>query len=132
MRLKPSVWWAISILLFAASAYFWNLGEKKRAADQVARQKVNLPLLKATPLPAVVSNAAGTTSSNKTNANNKVSPSTYRVSNTDRPLAEMQRNNDAVLLRNALIDTSKAVTSMNIPEKWRAKGEPGSYIVHLE
>ena len=133
MRLKPSVWWAISILLFAASAFFWNLGEKKRAADQAARQKLHLPLIKATPMPPVASNAATTTvPSDKKEAVKKPSPTSYRVSNTDHPLAEMQRNNDAVLLRNALIDTSKSLDGLKIPEKWRAKGEPGSYIVHLD
>ena len=95
MRLKPSVWWAISILLFAASAYFWNLGEKKRVADQAARQKHHCPCSKRRLLPPAASKAVATTTatSNKTNANGKVSPVNYRVSNTDRPLAELQRNN---------------------------------------
>src|SRR5689334_10694679 len=105
MRLKPSVWWAISILLFAASAYFWNLGEKKRAADQAARQKQHVPLLKTGPLVPVASNSA---TSNSTNTNtNKIPTKSYRVSNTTQRLAELQKNSHAILLRNALIDTTK-------------------------
>lgn len=129
MRLKPSVWWAISILLFAASAFFWNLGEKKRAADQAARHKSQLPLLKATPLPPLTPEDA--TGSVKTNAS-KLSPRRYRVSNTTQRLGELVRNNHAILLRNALIDTTKPLDGLNIPEKWRAKGDPGSYIVQLD
>jgi subtilisin-like proprotein convertase family protein len=130
MRLKPSIWWAISILLFAASAYFWNVGEKKRVADHAAHQQKHLPLLKAVPqVPPAASVAAAAT---QTNAATKTAPHSYRVSNTTAPLAQMQRNNHAILLRNALIDTTKPIDSLNIPEKWRAKGEPGSYIVQLD
>lgn len=133
MRLKPSVWWAISLLLFAASAFFWNFGEKKRAADQAAREKQRVTMPKAAAHGPLISTGPGAVA--KTNSNTataKPSPSSFRVSNTTRPLAELQRDSHAILLRNALIDTTKPLADLKIPEKWRAKGEPGSYIVQLD
>ena len=133
MRLKPSVWWAISILLFAASAFFWNFGEKKRAADHARWEKQQLSMPKAPAhAPLISSGPSAVTTTNTNAATAKPSPSSFRVSNTTRPLAELQRNGHAVLLRNALIDTTKPLDDLKIPAKWRAKGEPGSYIVQLD
>ncbi|MGZ4974525.1 MAG: hypothetical protein ACXWDN_17330, partial [Limisphaerales bacterium] len=133
MRLKPSVWWAISLLLFAASAFFWNFGEKKRAADQAAREKQRVTMPKSIAQGPLISNGPGAVTKTSTNtATAKPSPSSFRVSNTTRPLAELQRDGHAILLRNALIDTTKPLADLKIPEKWRGKGEPGSYIVQLD
>jgi subtilisin-like proprotein convertase family protein len=133
-RLKPSFWWALSILLFAASAYFWNLGEKMREADQAKRQQQKISVAKPAPA-ALISTSATPLPVTKTNAAppKHVDPSKYRVSNTTKSLAELQRDSNAILLRNALIDSSKPLDSLTtkIPEKWRAHGEPGSYIVQV-
>jgi subtilisin-like proprotein convertase family protein/subtilisin family serine protease len=52
----------------------------------------------------------------------------YRLSNTARPLESLLRDDRAVLLENALIDTTQPA-NFQIPEHLRATGEPGSYIV---
>ncbi|MDB6057987.1 MAG: hypothetical protein JWO95_1831, partial [Verrucomicrobiales bacterium] len=132
MRLKPLVWLAISTVLFIASAYFWNFAEKKREAEHAKWEKAHPVAMPKAPAPApLISNGPGAAS--KTNAvTAKPSPSSFRVSNTTRPLAELQRNSHAVLLRNAFIDTTKPLDDLKIPAQWRAKGEPGSYVVQLD
>jgi hypothetical protein len=52
----------------------------------------------------------------------------YRLSNTKEALRDLVRNEHAVLLRNAFIDTG-ARERLEVPEHLRAKGDPGSYIV---
>lgn len=132
MRLKSSVWWAISIVLFIASAYFWNYAEKKREADHAKWEKAHAVAMPKAPAHAPLI-SSGPAAASKTNAvTAKPTPSSFRVSNTTRPLAELQRNSRAVLLRNALIDTTKPLDDLKIPAQWRAKGEPGSYIVQLD
>jgi subtilisin-like proprotein convertase family protein len=55
----------------------------------------------------------------------------YRLRNTSRPLGELVRDDHAVLLENALIDTTRAV-ELAIPQELRAAGDPGSYIVQAK
>jgi subtilisin family serine protease len=52
----------------------------------------------------------------------------YRLSNTTRRVDELLRDDRAVLLENALIDTAQPL-GFQIPEQLRAAAEPGSYIV---
>ena len=52
----------------------------------------------------------------------------YRLSNTPEKLAQLLRNDSAILLENALIDTARA-GGLEIPEQLRSTKEPGSYIV---
>ncbi|MEP6662177.1 MAG: S8 family serine peptidase [Verrucomicrobiota bacterium] len=69
-------------------------------------------------MPPAAANAAVT---------NAASPFPYRLQNTTQPLEQLVRNDHAILLRNALIDTS--LRRMEIPAELRSKGDPGSYIV---
>ncbi len=52
----------------------------------------------------------------------------YRLRNTAEPMEKLVRNERAILMANALIDTS-AKAKLDIPDHLRAKGDPGSYIV---
>ena len=51
-----------------------------------------------------------------------------RLRNTKEPIGELVRNEKAVLLRNALIDTSLG-TELDIPDSLRAGADPKTYIV---
>jgi subtilisin family serine protease len=51
----------------------------------------------------------------------------YRLQNTAQSIEQLARNDKAVLLRNALIDTG--AKAAKIPDELRSKGDPGSYIV---
>ena len=51
----------------------------------------------------------------------------HRLRNTKEPIGELARNEKAVLLRNALIDTSLG-TELEIPESLRSEADPKTYI----
>ena len=51
----------------------------------------------------------------------------HRLRNTKEPIGELVRNEKAVLLRNALIDTSLG-TELEIPESLRSEADPKTYI----
>jgi hypothetical protein len=52
----------------------------------------------------------------------------HRLSNTAKSLAELMRSPTALLLENALLDTSSPL-NLPIPENLRIRGDPGGYIV---
>ena len=58
-------------------------------------------------------------------------PRSYRLSNTAQSRRELARNPRAILLRNALIDTTRPL-SLAIPEALRSHGAPGSYLVQSD
>lgn len=55
-------------------------------------------------------------------------PLTYRLANTQKSSGQLLRDDRAILLENALIDSRQPV-GFQIPERLRLVGEPGSYIV---
>ncbi len=132
--MKSRTWFLLSIALFIAAAFFWRLGEQKRLAQQNAKQPAAVSAKKSGPISSQVSSK--TISPKKpptdslpaeTNATNSKSLYPNRLSNTTKTIDQLARDNQAILLRNALIDTR--VEAPNIPEHLRAKGDPGSYIV---
>jgi subtilisin-like proprotein convertase family protein len=52
----------------------------------------------------------------------------YRLSNTTRPLEQLLRDDHAILLENALIDTRNPL-NLAIPKNLQSSGDPGAYIV---
>jgi subtilisin-like proprotein convertase family protein len=64
----------------------------------------------------------------KTIAAAKTNRFAYRLSNTTKTIGELVRDNKAVLLENALIDTANPL-NLSIPANLRAAGDPGAYIV---
>lgn len=52
----------------------------------------------------------------------------YRLSNTKKSIGELAHNDKAILLENALVDTSGS-TDLAIPAHLKSQGDPGSYIV---
>ncbi len=53
----------------------------------------------------------------------------YRLSNTTKSVGDLLRNDHAILLENALVDTKSPGVKLAIPAHLRAQGDPGSYIV---
>src|SRR5262249_5014602 len=51
-----------------------------------------------------------------------------RLTNTSKTLKQLMRDDHALLLRNALIDTA-GPADLKIPVQLQSKGEPGGYIV---
>jgi len=127
MRLSSRIWLAVSLLLFAGAVYFWYRGDQEVDARRARAEqnKVSAAATAQSKAPSTSTNA--TVPSTQTNA---VAPTAhqYRVSNTTRTLGQLTRDNHAVLLRNALIDTAKPV-DLSIPDALKADKEPGSYVV---
>lgn len=67
------------------------------------------------------------TASESTDTKPEANPYPYRLRNTHSPIGELVRNENAVLLRNALIDTSLGF-GLDIPEALKAGDDPQTYI----
>jgi subtilisin family serine protease len=144
MKWRPLTWLLLSIACFIAAFYFWRLGDKwqaekkaevggqrsevrqKGAATQPqAREPVKVASVKsASTAPIVDLNPPAT---------NAVTPPPtnrfpYRLSNTTQSVSQLSRNDEAILLENALIDTSKTM-QLPIPDSLHSHGDPGAYLV---
>ena len=132
MQRKSLFWFALSLLCLTGAAYFWQTGEKWNREKLAAPATANTNLLNSTR--AVTTNAApqliALTSSNQ----NSVASSTnrfaypYRLTNSSATLTQLIHNEKAILLANALLDTSKSL-NLGIPDKLRATPNSGSYII---
>lgn len=128
MRLSSRIWLAVSLLLFAGAAYFWYRGDLEADARRArAQQDKVTAAATAQSKTSLQTNTNVTTPSAQTNA---AAPTAhqYRLSNTTRTLGQLTRDNHAVLLRNALIDTARPA-NLSIPDDLKADKEPGSYVV---
>jgi len=124
MRLKPRVWFLISLLLFAAAICVWQYAEKRAAErrageNRAAAARAEALKLQHPPLAQALASNAG--------AKRK----SYRISNTTQTIQQLLHNSHALILRNALIDTEVPV-GLSIPAHLRAKGAPGSYLVQAD
>jgi subtilisin-like proprotein convertase family protein len=87
------------------------------------------------PAPAQAVAAAGhpgtiaTTVSNTANVLTPGQELKYRLSNTTKRANDLLRNDRAILLANAVIDTTRPLDALNIPDKLRAPADNGSWIV---
>jgi len=153
MRFSARTWALLSLLLFVAAAFFWLKGNeyeaRKRGAPPVVAAtngaKTSIDLFSTR---SAMGQLASLNSTANANANPKarlepitadavhngeVDPEAvrkrypHRLRNTQKPLKQLVRDDNAVLLANALIDTTGEVPE--IPEHLRAEGDPGSYIV---
>ena len=114
MRWTPKTWAMLCLLLLLAAGYFWNLGNQRArltapagTTNEVSRFKP-LPELGAqnflhnTPLLTTFAHLQAAPPTNTAAASAK-SLLAYRLSNTPKTLSEMMRNEQAILLRSALI-----------------------------
>src|SRR5687767_3970266 len=155
-RFSARTWSLLSLLLFVAAAFFWLKGNeyeaRKRLAPPVA-VKTNAQVgaielfstRSATAQLASLSSGAQSTqparngtaltplSKDSINENGQINPEAvekrfpHRLRNTQKALKALVRDDNAVLLANALIDTTGQ--EPEIPAHLRASGDSGSYIV---
>src|ERR1044071_6222479 len=136
MRWRPFTWFLLSIFCFVAAAYFWRLGDqwaaKKASQPHVQPTNETLPFKPASKPAALatpfhlLTQAGNLNRSSAATATNSTSASRLanRLSNTAEPLGQLVRNDSAILLQNALIDTRQPV-ALSIPEHLRADGDRG-------
>src|SRR6266536_3302767 len=106
MHLRTRTWFIISLLCFLAAAIFWQLGQRKAARDQAARESAaalsNAPVVPVAPasnaLPA--RSPAPAAAAGRTNAANPAPNESlqYRLSNTPQGIDELSRSEHALLL----------------------------------
>jgi subtilisin-like proprotein convertase family protein len=116
MRNRPRAWFLVSLLLFGAAYWFWSYGEKVRLGRGAHGVRAEVA---GRPVPGL---------GKMVEARNATGSKSYRLSNTRQSQAQLLRNQHGIILRNALIDTTRPLT-LDIPASLRAQGAPGSYIV---
>jgi subtilisin-like proprotein convertase family protein len=149
MRLRSLLWFLVSLLCFAAAVVFWRMGDRWASRPNAAAEDGAV----AAPRTATADSAspgarpragvdfrlmseAGNLNRPETrtrlpnlNTNAAEPPRTaYRLSNTDEKVNTLARRPSAILLENALFDTS-VPRELAVPPHLRAQGDPGAYIV---
>lgn len=125
MRLKPRFWFLLSLLFFTAGLCLWQAGDRlagSRHASTPAASGPSVPSIPSVPSAPATAPAPAAPAPR---------PRSYRLSNTAQSQAGLERNPRAILLRNALIDTTRPL-SLAIPEALRSHGAPGSYLVQSD
>src|ERR1051326_5190140 len=140
MRWRPLLCLFLSLLCFIGAVYFRRLGDQwaaeKNAAPAPRSTNQNTPpsppatnpLTQAVSAPMqLLSDAGHVNSRPKPGKTNQISQLKYRLRNTPDSVGKLARNDRAILLENALMDTTGP--GLAIPSHLRAHGDPGSYIV---
>ena len=123
MRLRRLIWILVGLLCLAGAWMLWQQGNQSPARGRIALRSVSNALKTPTTSTTVSTNTAkaGAALSNT----NKFA---FRLSNTTKSLDQLMRDDRAILLENALIDSSQPL-SLAIPANLRAQTDPGAYIV---
>lgn len=138
--MKSRPWFLISLLLLVAAALCWRQGERLRQREQPRDDATNttaqptvwerftrLPyVLTGRPVPRPSAATAAKPPELLSLSRDPRLP--FRLRNSDKREAELFRSETAVLLRNALVETT-APLDLRIPEHLRAAEEPGSWLV---
>ena len=136
MRWRPFTWFLLSVACFVGALYFWRMGNefesRKRAAAsqtkeiraEAVRHETVESASTATLLPGNATPASAAAAGNS-EGDLRIK---YRVTNTTRRVGELARDPKAILLANALIDSTRPL-NLAIPDSLKAKGDPGSYLV---
>ena len=143
MRRRPLAWFVLSLVCFAAALYFWRLGDKWAAQKSAAQPALTNPV--APVAPATASNprlgapaqpfrllsSAGTLNLPPVAPVTNTSPNprlAFVLRNTSMTVGQLSRSDHAILLENALLDTTQPA-QLSIPPFLRAQTDPGTYIV---
>ncbi|MDB6109487.1 MAG: Peptidase and in kexin sedolisin [Pedosphaera sp.] len=125
MQRRPLFWFLVSLACLAGAIYFWRLGDRWRAEKAHAAPAATPREAK----PGAVMRAQGSaTNAAGPTAAAASGPLAYRLHNTAQTLTQLARNDRAILLANALIDTGKPL-DLGIPASLRAGLGHGSYVV---
>ena len=127
MRRRPWLWALLGLLILTICGVWLKSSSKRNSSTEIADNST------ATVSSASVgSNSAApmvllssSTNASTTNLNTRTQ---YRLRNTTQTVGQLARQDEAILLENALIDTKTSVP-LGVPDQLRARGEHGSYIV---
>jgi len=139
MRWRPWFWLCVSLLCFCGAAYFWRLADDWEAQKASRGQPATNAPAPSTPkspshaqlLPMRLLSQPGNLNYQAPRVSartNEPSPLAYRLSNTTKSLRDLAHSDQAILLQNALLDTTQP-NNLPIPDSLRATNDPSSYIV---
>jgi subtilisin-like proprotein convertase family protein len=127
------MWFGISLLCFVGALYCWRLANKWEARKHAGSATPNAQTKEQ--LPAARSHSTVSASTVPLVLLSQPQPAVratnwlaYRFKNTSKSTGQLLRDDRAILLENATIDTSRPL-GFSMPEHLRATGDPGSYIV---
>jgi hypothetical protein len=109
----------------------FQTGPRAPDADQVAVKPLALPAgftQRPDPILTALTNAAAEAERQAAEPEDEDDKFKWRLANTEAPIDDLIRNDHAVLLRNALIDTRRPL-DLAIPESLKSSADPGSYVV---
>ncbi len=123
---RPFIWTLACLLFLAGAWFFWQ-----HTAD--TRTKPSAPPKAAAPAATTVRSASTAphflaAASTNNAASAKTNPFAFRLSNTTKSLDQLARDRHAILLENALIDSSLPL-NFSFPKHLQSQGDPGAYIV---
>ena len=137
MRQRPLAWLLLSVLCFAAAFYFWRLGDRwtankaAPAAQPAHPSPVTGHLSAAAPIRLLSQagnlNSPPSAGSVKNQAASNTNRFALRLTNTIATISQLQHSDSAILLENALLDTTKGAPA--IPAHLLAQRDPGTWIV---
>jgi len=119
----------LSLLFFAAGLCLWQAGDRLAASRRAPSVSSALSVGSVGSVGSAGSVGSGSPASSAPAP--AAAARAYRLSNTPQSAAELARNPRAILLRNALIDTTRSV-ALAIPESLRSHGAPGSYLAQSD
>src|SRR5260370_20005452 len=126
MRWRPWIWVMFGVLILAVC--FWWRSNKSVARRESTTQTISLSNTATQAVATPITLLSQPTNSPSTNQNSRFA---YRLRNTSKTVGQLARQDKALLLENALIDTESG-QALVIPEHLRAKSDPGSYIIQAK
>ena len=141
MRLKRRYWMMVlGVVLGVGAVLYWQWARERHPGGVVKDVAVGAPVVLGADSNPLAKGGAVATAAGPLLASNlfvevvargwgggPADRFAFRLTNSAQPVADLWRNDRAVLLRNALMDTG--LGAPEIPEHLRAKGDPGAYII---
>ena len=130
MRFRSQTWLLLGLLLLAGIV-LWRMSEQPVVKNSHLPAAPGPASTATTSAPLVTKSIAAIRAASRvakpaaTNAPNRLA---YRLANTTKTVNQLAHSERAILLENALIDTSSG-GALDIPAHLRAQGDPGTYIV---
>ena len=137
MRARPLIWLTVGLLLLVGFYAFRELEHEPADAPQNHSATAPVAVVQPPPAAATTTNqtrvAEATAPAFLADAKSQASvvPTNHlarRLTNTTKTVGQLLRDDHAVLLENALLDTSRPL-GFSLPASLQRQGDPGSYIV---
>jgi len=132
MRRRSLIILGAVLLLTVGVAFYWRVGLPRPTTgatpgDQTASAAASRPARSPFTNEVVVSESTSPLAGNSSK-NERNNPLKYRLTNTSKTSGQLLRDDSAILLENALIDSSQPL-GFQLPDSLQAAEEPGAYLV---